>query len=313
MYLSDLSGSERARRLRSEGLLLRTGPFTFRIHSPIRLVSEGLGQMYPNNPLADEAGFVDFDLHLVPVPGLRRWVMPQVQFLHDGDSPFEPLPAGHAYPLLEWAMNWCISAMVHDELLLHAAVVERDGLAAILPAPAGSGKSTLCAGLISRGWRLLSDEVAMVSLADGRVSALARPVSLKNESIDVMRRYAPDAVFNPVSHGTSKGSVTHMRAPADAVQRVHETARPRWVVFPRFVAGAAPQLKRRSRADSMLELGRNAFNYVVLGEAGFQALGDMVAGADCYDFEYSQLDDAVAVFDQLVLDARAARQAGDVD
>ena len=313
MRLSDLSSVERAQRLRREGLLLRTGPFTFRIHSPIALVSEGLGLMYADNLLADEADFVDFDLHLVPVSGIRRWVMPQVQFLHDGDSPFQPLPAGHAYPLLEWSMNWCIASMVHDELLLHAAVIERDGLAAILPAPAGSGKSTLCAGLTQRGWRLLSDEVAMVSLVNGRVSALARPVSLKNESIEVMRRFAPDAVFNRVSHGTSKGSVTHMRAPVDAVRRADTAACPRWVVFPRFVAGAAPLLKARSRADSMLELGRNSFNYMVLGEAGFQTLGDMVARSDCYDFEYSQLDDAVAVFDRLVLDARAAGQVSHAD
>ena len=298
------------RRLRSEGLLLRTGPFTFRIHSPIDLVSEGLGLMYPHNQLADAAGFVDFDLQLVPASGLRRWVMPQVRFLYDGDSPFQPLPAGHAYPLLEWAMNWCIASMVHDELLLHAAVVERDGLAAILPAPAGSGKSTLCAGLINRGWRLLSDEVAMVSLSDGTVAALARPVSLKNESIAVLQRFAPDAVFNRVTYGTTKGNVTHMRAPPDSLRRVDETAQPRWVVFPRFVSGSAPVLQSRSRADSMLELGRNSFNYMVLGEAGFQALGDMVASADCYDFEYSQLDDAVAVFDQLVTDARVVRQAG---
>ena len=63
----------------------------------------------------------------------------------------------------------------------------------------------------------------------------------------------------------------------------------------------------------MLELGRNSFNYMVLGEAGFQTLGDMVARSDCYDFEYSQLDDAVAVFDRLVLDARAAGQVSHAD
>ena len=42
-------------------------------------------------------------------------------------------------------------------------------------------------------------------------------------------------------------------------------------------------------------------------------LGDMVARSDCYDFEYSQLDDAVAVFDRLVLDARAAGQVSHAD
>ena len=50
----------------------------------------------------------------------------------------------------------------------------------------------------------------------------------------------------------------------------------------------------------MLELGRNSFNYMVLGRQGFEALSRVVDASDCYDFQYSQLDDAVAVFDGLV-------------
>lgn len=300
MLLSDLSPTEFARRLCSVGLTLRTGPFVFRIFSPVPSVADGLRLLYATNQLAADDEFVDFDVRLEWAHGLRRWLRPQVRFVFDGESPFEPLPADHAYPLLEWAMNWCISSHAHQGLLLHAAAIERQGLAVILPAPPGSGKSTLCAGLVSRNWRLLSDEVAMISLADGGVTALARPVSLKNESIDVIRRFAPQAVINRVSHGTSKGSVTHMRAPVEHVSRVDERARPRWVVFPRYVAGAAPIMKSRPKAESMLELGRNAFNYMVLGHRGFDALGDLVSACDCYDFHYSDLDDAMVAFDELL-------------
>jgi len=304
MRLSDLSPQERVSRLRNEGLALRTGPFVFRIHSPMALVEQGLTLLYGANPVADDEAFVDFDLALLPTGGLRRWIRPQARFFFDGHAPFEPLHIDHAYPLLEWSMNWCISAHAHEGLLLHAASIERNGLAAILPAPPGSGKSTLCAGLVHRQWRLMSDEVAMISLEDGGVTALARPVSLKNESLAVIKAFAPEAVFNRVSHGTTKGSVTHMRAPEDHVRRVDERAQPRWVIFPRYEAGSAPLLTPRSKAGSLLELGRNAFNYVVLGEQGFDALADMVERCDCYDFRYSRLDDAVATFDNLLVQAR---------
>jgi hypothetical protein len=50
----------------------------------------------------------------------------------------------------------------------------------------------------------------------------------------------------------------------------------------------------------MLELGRNSFNYMVLGLQGFEALSRVIDSSDCYDFEYSQLDDAVSIFDKLV-------------
>jgi hypothetical protein len=94
-----------------------------------------------------------------------------------------------------------------------------------------------------------------------------------------------------------------MLAPSEHVRRVDERARPRWVVFPRYVANAAPAMQLRPKAESMLELGRNAFNYMVLGQLGFEALGDLVEHCDCYDFHYSDLNDATVAFDMLVQQA----------
>lgn len=280
--------------------MLRTGPFNFRIVSSIESVAAGLRLLYADYLLAGETDFVDFTVTLQCSGGLRRWWRQQVILTYDGTNPFVPLPVDHAFPLLEWAMNWCISTQAHHVLTLHAAVLERGGRAVIMPAPPGSGKSTLCAGLTTRNWRLLSDELTLLSLSDGSVVPLGRPISLKNESLKVIREFAPDVVLNDVTHDTSKGSVSHMKVPTDHVQRLGEPARPRWVVFPKYVPGAPPALLPRSKAGSMLELGRNAFNYTLLGLTGFEVLADVLDGCDCYDFSYSRLEDAVAVFDRLV-------------
>ena len=69
---------------------------------------------------------------------------------------------------------------------MHAAVFERDSSAVVLPGPSGVGKSTLCAALVARGWRLLSDEVAMIRPQDGLLQPYPRPISLKNESIEMI-------------------------------------------------------------------------------------------------------------------------------
>jgi HprK-related kinase A len=305
MNLSALDLSEIRRRLRGNGLVLQTGPFAVRIQSPIASLAVDLARMYQDYPVPDASCFVDFSVSMEHGSRWHRWLRPQVVFKFDGQSPFEPLPVDHAFVLLEWAMNWCISAQAHHFLILHAAVLEREGCAAIMPAPPGSGKSTLCAGLVNRGWRLLSDELALISLADGSLAPLCRPVSLKNQSIDIIRAYAPDAVLNRPTHHTSKGTVTHMQVPATDLARVTETAKPRWVVFPKYAQGSAPKLIPHSRAKSVLELARNSFNYMVLGLTGFEVLADVVEGCDCYDFEYSQLDDAVAVFETLVIQNHA--------
>jgi HprK-related kinase A len=308
MKLSAMAESVWRDRLRRGELVIRSGPFRYRIESRLPLIAEGLGLLYADYPVEDPGTFADFSLKMEEGRGLHRWWRRQVRFSADGFYPFEPLPLDHAYPQLEWAMNWCLSTRAHHYLMLHAAVVERDGLAAILPAPPGSGKSTLCAALVHRGWRLLSDEVALISLADGRISPAVRPISLKNQSIDILRAYAPGVRMTRVTHGTTKGSVTHVQVPTAHVERMDETAVPRWVVFPKYVAGAPTRLEPVPRARSLLDLGGNSFNYLLLGLDGFEALGRLVSGCDCYEFSYSQLDEAIATFDGLAAAARGERR-----
>ena len=68
-------------------------------------------------------------------------------------------------------------------LLVHAAVLERDGRAVVMPGPSGVGKSTLCAALVARGWRLLSDEVAMIRTA-GRSAPAIPAADFAEERVD---------------------------------------------------------------------------------------------------------------------------------
>jgi HprK-related kinase A len=298
--LGSLSYAELRKTLRSPGLRLRVGPFTYRVVSDIPSVAQGLLTLYPDYPLVDGSEFVDFTVHIDRGAGLRRWIHRQAIFRFDGVEAFAPLPENHAFPLLEWAMNWCVSTQAHHYLILHSAVIEREGCAVIMPAPPGSGKSTLCSALVNRGWRLLSDELALISLADTGITPVGRPISLKNQSIDLIRNFVPGAVFNSITPDTHKGTVTHLKVPSEQLARIEERARPRWVIFPKYVPGAEPTLQARSKASSMLELGRNSFNYMVLGRDGFEALSKLLDASDCYDFRYSQLDDAIAVFDDLV-------------
>ncbi|HTJ96371.1 MAG TPA: HprK-related kinase A, partial [Rhodocyclaceae bacterium] len=247
------------------GLYLRTGPIVTCISSELPLVAEGIALHYANHTVEPPV-FADFHVEIAKPEGLRRWYKPQVHFYFDNDPPFHPLPAPQAFPMLEWGLNWCISNHCHQYVMLHAAVVERNGKALVLPAPPGSGKSTLCAGLVNRGWRLLSDELTLISPETGKVTPLPRPVSLKNQSIAVMHAFAPNAVFNAPVHDTIKGSVAHMRPPLEALQRSDELAMPGWVVLPKYVAGSTAQLTPLSRARGLMALIENAFNFNLHGK-----------------------------------------------
>ena len=300
MIVADLPPRELKRVLGTTGLRMRTGPVVTSIRSTLEAVHRGIGLHYAEHPIEADENFADFHVSVERPMNWRRWFKPQVVFRFDGNSPFAPLPGDQGFPMLEWALNWCVSSQCHEYLILHAAVVEKNGRALILPAPSGSGKSTLCAGLVFLGgWRLLSDELTLIEPGTGAVVPLPRPVSLKNDSIAVMRSLAPQTIWSPVVHDTSKGSVAHVRPPTSSVARANEAAMPAWIVLPRYEAGAAARLEPLSKARTFMALEANAFNYNVHGRAGFEVLAGLVARADCWQFTYSEMQAALAVFDDL--------------
>lgn len=299
LTVSSLTRAELGARLAGPGLWLQTGAFVSRVTSPIRAVGDGIALLYADYPLRDDARFADFHIALLRPAGLRRWFRPQVRFVYDGAAIFRPLPLDQAFPMFEWGLNWCVSSRAHSYLVIHAAVVEKNGQAAILPAPPGSGKSTLCAALVHNGWRLLSDELAMVRLSDGMVEPLPRPISLKNASIGIIGEYVEGTVFSRLVSDTVKGTVAHLKAPRASVARAADSAVPAWVVFPKYEAGSAPVLAPLGRAGAFMQLAANSFNYTVLGQAGFDTLGGIIDRSQCYSFTYSSLDDALDTFAQL--------------
>lgn len=295
--LSSLTRDELQRHLGSTGIRLRVPPFVVHVRSPIPVVAQGLHALYADYEWLDDAGgFNDFHVAVQP---RRRWFRPLCVFEFDGFAPFTPLATGEAFAFLEWGLNWCVTGYCHTLLTIHSAVLEKDGRVLVMPAPPGSGKSTLCAALMLRGWRLLSDEMALLDPATGEVVPAPRPVSLKNQSIEVVRRLAPDSVMGPVARDTMKGTVAHLRVSPDSLARANVRATPAWIVFPRFERAAPLQVLPRPKARALVELASNSFNHHVHGRAGFEALAQVVDRCACFDLSYGHLPEALAWFDAL--------------
>ena len=299
MKVAELPAADLRRRLRDGDLLLQLPPFIVRLRSDVACAVRDIASMYGEFDIASPDVFADFHIEVTREPGLRGWFRPQARFHFDGQPAFAPLPANQAFPMIEWGLNWCVAAHAHQFLTIHAAVIEKDGRAAVLPAPPGSGKSTLCAGLVQHGWRLLSDELALLDMQSGLVRGMARPVNLKNASIDILHRFAPEAVMTPPVPDTLKGTVSLMRPPSESVRRVREPALPAWVVLPKYVSGTASILEPESRARTFLLLAEQSFNYDVHGLRGFEAVSELMDRCKCLRFTYSDLGDAARVFDAL--------------
>lgn len=285
--------------LRGRGLWIELGAAVLRVQGDAPGLVAQLQSVYRCHPFLTQSGWADLHVRIERPHGLRRWLRPQVVFESDGRVPFEPFPADTALPLLEWGTNWLIGQRLNHLLLLHSGVVERGGRTMVLPAMPGSGKSTLTAALSLSGWRLLSDEFGAFDPVERMFRAVLKPVALKNASIEVIRRFAPEAHLGPEFPKTRKGTVAHLAADEEAVRRRHESAAPGAIVLPRWQAGSPTRLEPLAPQSVFGAIAFNAFNYKVLGAVGFDAVVHLVRTCPAYQLIYSDLADAIARLDEL--------------
>lgn len=310
MLIQDIPSDSLTRRLRGAGVQLHTGAFATRIWAESATLAEQIAFMYAHHPYReDEPDIDDFRIKIAAPSLWRRWFRPQAQIYIDGQTPFEPLEGHLGFPLMESSLNWSAALGIYRYLILHAAVVERDGVGIVMPAPAGSGKSTLCAALASQGWRLFSDEFALIKHDDGRLLPNPRPISLKNEAIDVIADRAPKACFSPRFDGTIKGTMCFLRPKREDVERMEEDCRLGFVVMPRFERGAETRMETVDRIEAFLALTDNAVNYAGCQKLGFDGLTRVVEERPVYRLFHSDLDQAISLIETAHAQACEAAEA----
>lgn len=303
MKLAGLSQQDVIHRLAGTGLPLRVGPFWINLRSRLPHVWRHVAFFYPDYETGSGEGFFDFHITLKRSSGLRRWIKPQANFLLDEYAPFKPLPCAHAFAMFEWGLNWCIATTAHHYLIIHAAVLEKQGRGIMLPGMPGSGKSTLCAAMMLRGWRLLSDEMALLHPVTQEITPVPRPVSLKNASIGIIRAFSAGAAIGPPAKDTVKGTVAHLRPTESSIRQAGVTCRPHAIVFPRYVSGSDTRLEEKAKSGALLEIQENAFNTHILGKSGFESARSLIDSCPVFVLRYSRLEEALTTLERLLADS----------
>ena len=280
-------------------MTVRIGPVQYRLTSPLSRQWAELTRLYREYPQNDPQHCPEYEVRVTPTSWWRRFVRPQINIQADIMGPFAPLPDDLGQVAFEMGMNYQLVMGLNRYLSLHASSVERDGECVIFSAESGSGKSTLAAGLAYAGWRLLGDEFAFIEPGTGLARPYPRPVSLKNQAIDVMAAHAPADRFSRRYHGTPKGTLCYLLPPPESIARMDEPARPRCVVFPKFQAGCQPSIRFVRKPEAHIMLVASSTNYQTLGEAGFVAMADLLDACPAYEITYPSMEAATALVEQI--------------
>ena len=280
-------------------LALHLGPFSMGLRADRMAVMPFLMDLYRDVPASLEAGVLtDVALCLRAPNAFRRFVRPQVLPDPGFETPAIPLPLYMSGLAMEMGFNLAVALKIFRFTIVHGGVVADEKGGILISAASGGGKSTLTAALMQQGFRLFSDEFAIIS-DDAELVPYPRPVSLKNQSIDLVRQMAGAGEVSATIAGTPKGRIAYRRARLSDIKAAQKRARPKLILFPNFQKNAAPEVSKLEPADAMMRLITSSTNYRVSGETGFKAFTSMVQSAPAYEITYGTLEESVKLVQSL--------------
>lgn len=190
---------------------------------------------------------------------------------------------------------WITAVNRYDYLMnLHAGVVGEGGRCVLLPAAAGSGKSSLTAALTRSGLGYYSDEVALVEADTFQVPPMPLAICVKSTGWDVMSGIWPE-LSSLRTHIRDDGKmVRYLPPPTALVQKKPATVS--HIFFPRYARGEPTALTLLSRSDAvtrLLEQCQAAPRR--LNADNVSEIVRWISSIDCYALTFSSLDEAVAL------------------
>ncbi|ACZ43700.1 HPr kinase [Thermobaculum terrenum ATCC BAA-798] len=195
---------------------------------------------------------------------------------------------------MEWqVVNDAVEHVGRWKLLLHAGALARGDMGLLLPAPSGGGKSTLTVALLEEGFRLCSDELAVVDPCTLELAAFPRNPCIKTGSWDLLRSRVPWAEGAAVTTQLWGRTLRYLDVPEPLWASTPVVVR--HVVVPRYVPMASPSLESASKSEVLSLLLSQSFSARALGAIGVAAAARLLEGTECYTLRYSDLRDAVAL------------------
>jgi hypothetical protein len=194
----------------------------------------------------------------------------------------------------------------HSFLLsVHAGVVAFGPECVLLPAIAGSGKTTLTAALVHAGATYFTDEIALIDDRTLIVTPVPLPLTVKDGGLEPLRSLYQelDALTTHIREDHVR--VRYLPPPPASLPSPAASARARWIVFPRYSPDADTGLQPVERPSALQRLLEESYvRPGSLNRKNVESLVQWMRTVECYDLPYSSLEAAVEIVRALAGRAR---------
>ena len=199
------------------------------------------------------------------------------------------------------ALAWMTAVRDHPFFLdIHAGVIGDGRTCILLPAAPGSGKSTLTAALAHAGLQYFSDEVAL--LAEGTLDVFPVPLAIcvKRAGVAALADRFPELASLPAHKRGDGKEVIYLPPPRASLPPTCEPRPVKAVVFPKYRAGAATELRALSPLDALKRLLDECLVVTPpLDRAKVAALVRWIDATPCFGLTFGSTDSAIAAVRQL--------------
>jgi hypothetical protein len=189
--------------------------------------------------------------------------------------------------------RWVLDAQP-DLVHIHAAVVSSGDSAAALIGPTGSGKSTLCAQLVSDGFAYLTDETISLHPTTGLLHPFPRPLTLKRGSWPFFDSL-PSVPGDDASAARNRAHIP----PAELGAIASGPMPPRVVALLRHGADETSVVDI-DPAEALEALVADCLDLERAGIAGMRALVELAASTRTVRLEVADLSEASAAVGELM-------------
>ena len=180
----------------------------------------------------------------------------------------------------------------------------------LLAGRSGSGKSTLAAALVTAGFAYLTDDAVVLEAPTGSARPAVKPIALGRDVLhlfpslqlpDTALAYMGDEWF--VTPEMLAGTVARRRR--DQATRRWERRGARRRRLPDLRAGRRQPRAAVTRAEALVLLADNSFNFDGLAPSALELLARVLRDCECYRFAFSEPAPLVEFVVELCHDRRS--------
>jgi hypothetical protein len=257
-----------------------------------RTITDTLGHL-----AVPQGGKIDLGVGIVPAGDLWHLCL-------NGELQGDAVPAEMVLPKLQDFLRRHAYQRIPFLLAVHAAVVSDGQRTVIFPGQSGAGKSTLAATMLARGYRLLSDEVALIN-ETGELMSIPLGLGLKSGSWPLLEKYFP-SLATTAEHVRWDGSRVRYLQGDDIVFAEGEGSKATHICFPVYCPHGSGGVEQLSPVTALLHLTAAGYQVRDLHEESAARILSWLLQLSCSIISYASSAEALRLLDG-VLNTPSAR------